>query len=294
MDGGGVGTLFAPDDGTAHPGIIVLGGSDAGEGARGTAMLLASHGYAALSLAYFGAKGLPGTLERIPMEYFANTVRWMHRRKQVDGRFVAFYGESRGTEPALWTAANVRGVNAVVARSPSFVLWEGVTRSHLPGDAAWTLGGKPLPFIPNRIGVGFAASYIWDAIVGTPVRQADLFNQNLRDYGATGAIAIPVEKIAGPVLLLAGKDDQIWPSAAMAQRLMDRLHRFHHGYADESIAYDDVGHPIPYAYLPAGGERGGLTFAVGGTTAGTARAQADAWPRILAFLDKASRAALAR
>lgn len=281
------GVLFAPKDGRAHPGVLVIGGSDGGLGAPGTAMLFAAHGYAALSLAYFGSKGLPATLERVPMETFAAALGWMRLQPDIDGRFIAIYGESRGTEPALWAAARDAGVAAVVARSPSFVLWGGISANHMPGDAAWTWRGEPLPYIANHITFGFGAGYLWNRLIGTPVRQSDLFLRNLADHGPTDDVEIPVERIHGPVLLLAGKDDAIWPSHLMAQHIMARLGRFQHPYSDALAAYDGAGHPIPYAYLPAGGERQGLVFAVGGTQAGTARAEADAWPRILAFLHRA-------
>jgi dienelactone hydrolase len=247
-------------------------------------MLLASHGYSALSLAYFGFPGLPATLERIPMEYFASAVSWMHRQPSVDPKFVALYGESRGSEPVLWVAAMSARVNAVIVRSPSFVLWGGVTAGHLPGDAAWTEGGRPLPHIANRVSLGFGSRYAWNMLVGKPVSQTPLFLQNLKDFGDPTSVEIPVEKIRAPIMTLAGRNDQIWPSSMMADRIGERLRRANHEYSDKSIAYDDVGHPIPYAYLPSGGERTSARFAVGGTAEGTAKAQADAWPAILQFL----------
>jgi dienelactone hydrolase len=250
-------------------------------------MLLASHGFAVLSLAYFGEKGLPATLEGVPMETFARAVRWMHRRPEVDPRFVAIYGVSRGAEPALYTAATTPGVNAVVARSPSFVLWGGVTAHHLPGKAAWTLNGKPLPYIANTLYPRFLLEAAGDLIARRQLRQTRLFAEDLRRFGDTSRVEIPVENIRGPVMLLAGRDDQIWPSTLMAGRIMARLRRHRHAYADQLLTYDHVGHPIPYAYLPTPKRDEGL-FAIGGTSEGAARAQADAWPRLLAFLTEAA------
>jgi dienelactone hydrolase len=114
---------------------------------------------------------------------------------------------------------------------------------------------------------------------------------DLRAFGDPSRAEIPVERIAGPILLLAGKDDQIWPSYPMAQRITARLKARGHPYADQLVAYDQVGHPIPYAYIPLAGDRQHARFDVGGTPAGAARAQADAWPKILAFLAAAARAA---
>jgi hypothetical protein len=50
--------------------VILLGGSDGGV-MEGSAAVLASRGYAALALAYFGAPPLPPELIEVPLEYFA-------------------------------------------------------------------------------------------------------------------------------------------------------------------------------------------------------------------------------
>lgn len=291
---GVVGRLYSPGDGQPHPAVLVIGGSDGGFGVPDVAMLLASHGYTTLSIAYFGEPGLPPSLEQIPMEDFTRALDWLRRQPTVDPRFVAIYGESRGSEPALWTAAHTRGVNAVVARSPSDVLWGGVTANHLPGKATWTQAGKPLPYIANHIPIGLGVGFLWNLAMRAPTSQTPMFVQNLKDFGDTASVEIPVERIQGPILLLAGRDDQIWPSALMAEHLLARLRRNHHPYPDELLAYHDVGHPIPYAYLPLAGDRRHSRFAVGGSVHGYANALQDAWPKVLAFLDRASASTTSR
>jgi BAAT / Acyl-CoA thioester hydrolase C terminal/Acyl-CoA thioester hydrolase/BAAT N-terminal region len=282
--GGIVATLYEPDHDTALPGVLIIGGSDAGEGAPGVAMLLASHGFAALSLSYFGAEGLPPTLENVPMEYFQKALNWMRSQSDIDPRSIAIYSESRGTEAALFTAANDSGVSAVVARSPSFVFWSGVTAAHLPGSAAWTSHGKPLPYVVNTLYPDFILTYLWDRATGLAVRQTPLFLEDLAHTADPDKIAIPLEQIHGSVLLLAGADDQIWPSAMMTERMMARLRLHSHAYRDQSVTFADTGHPIPYVYLPTRGNWRDSPFAVGGTPEGMAKAQAIAWPQILRFL----------
>jgi dienelactone hydrolase len=102
--------------------------------------------------------------------------------------------------------------------------------------------------------------------------------------------AIPVERIQGPVLLVAGGQDQLWPSAwsgdAIAARL--RAHGFRHRVVQ--LSYPDAGHRIGKAYLPAGSTRiAGGRMETGGTPQANAAAQADAWPRVLRFLAAALR-----
>src|SRR5438128_7337617 len=47
------------------------------------AALLASHGYAALALAYFSYEHLPAELVAIPLEYFETGMRWLHAQQGV-------------------------------------------------------------------------------------------------------------------------------------------------------------------------------------------------------------------
>ena len=288
---GVVATLYEYDHKTALPGVLVIGGSDGGPGAPGLAMLLASHGFAAVSLSYFGAAGLPSTLQNVPLEYFQKALQWMRTQPDIDPRSIAIYSESRGTEAALFTAANDSGVSAVVARSPSFAFWSGVTATHLPGKAAWTLQDKPLPYIVNTLYPDFILTYLWDKVAGIPVRHTPLFLEDLAHSTNPGKTAIPVEQIHGAVMLLAGADDQIWPSAMMAERIMARLRLRGHAYRDQFMTFADVGHPIPYVYLPTRGNWRDSPVAVGGTPEGMAKAQVNAWPQILKFLsDEADRA----
>src|ERR1022692_1064304 len=74
------GSYCAPAGRAARrPAVLIFGGSEGGLAVADLAGLLASHGYPALALAYFGAPGLPANLVRIPLEYFARAARWLRR-----------------------------------------------------------------------------------------------------------------------------------------------------------------------------------------------------------------------
>lgn len=287
-DAGLHGLLCFPGDGRPHPGVLVIGGSEGGIGLPDVTTLLASHGFTALSLAYFGEAGLPATLQNIPIEYFKQAADWMITRPEVSSRQISLFGVSRGTEAALQLASMSPAIDAVVVRSPSFARWEGISSQGLPGGPAWTLSGKPLPYIPNRVPAWFWAQYQEDRRLSKPIRQTPLFLYDLSIFGATDSVEIPVEKIRGPILLLSGKDDQIWPGDLMANKLMSRLKNHRHPYRDMHLSYDNVGHSIPCEYLPTSGDFGALKVVLGGTAEGVAKAQRDSWPRILSFLSHAA------
>lgn len=90
---------------------------------------------------------------------------------------------------------------------------------------------------------------------------------------------LPVERIQGKVLLVSGKDDRVWGSPIMADRLMDRARRFDRASSFQSISYDDAGHNIREPYRPVFGQA-----RLGGTAEGHALAEQDSWQKILAFL----------
>ena len=64
-----------------------------------------------------------------------------------------------------------------------------------------------------------------------PYHETPCFEAELRDVRAVQGAAIPVERICGPVLLISGTDDQLWPSTMMCEMITERLKVRCHQYA---------------------------------------------------------------
>jgi len=280
-----VGAFFARSDGTARPGVLVLGGSDGGL-AEGLAALLASHGFATLALAYFRAEHLPPELVEIPLEYFETALHWLRREPGVAAGGLGVVGRSRGGELALLLASMFSEITAVVGYVPSGIVHAGISASPVAGAAprsAWTHRGKPLPFLPPAgDGRPLAA-----ASPKTPLELRPMFLKSLEDRGAVEAAAIAVERIRGPVLLLSGEDDRLWPSPILAEIAAARLAA--HKRTVTHLRYPGAGHMIGAVGLPATANTiihplRGVAMSLGGTPAGNATAAADSWPRVLQFL----------
>lgn len=275
-----VGTLLLPADDEPHPGVIVLGGSSGGI-REPVAVLLASHGYAALALAFFGVDGLPPHLADIPLEYFETALDWTGTRPEVRGERCALLGTSRGAELALLLGATFPQVGAVIAYAPSGVQWGAVGAS----GPAWTYLGKPLPVVPDRVSPELDA----ELSAREPLSAAPWYQHNLEDEAALEPATIAVERIAGPVLLISGDDDQMWPSSLMAERITRRLAAHHFAWPYRHLRYADAGHLIgpPWQPTTVNSRRHptmGITFAYGGTPARQAHANADSWTQVLALL----------
>jgi dienelactone hydrolase len=272
-----------------HPAVIVLGGSEGGLPVRSAAPLLASHGYATLALAYFGLPGLPRGLVNIPLEYFGRAIA--HVRAAVTPRNDALHGGSRGGELALLVASLSADIRAVVAVVPSGVVSGAIGPSEF-GDnrprGAWALGGKPVPGMwqNNRY------DNSWFAPEQSPIKGTPRVLNAMRDLDAMERATIPVEWIKGPVLMVSGRDDQLWPSFELAEIARRRLERHDHPWPFERISYPDAGHAMAPPYAPTTATTivhpvTHQTLALGGTPKGQIEANVAYWRRTLDFLAEA-------
>ena len=248
------GRFFRPATGAPVPGVLVLG-SDGGLVPYATreAALLARHGYAALALAYFYMGSLPYRLAGIPLEYFGGAIGWLKDQPSVRGDRLGVIGTSRGGELALLLGAHYPDLEAVVSYVGSGLVFPSPTGS----EPAWTFRGRPLPRISNPF---------------------DILRADPEQFERA---EIPVERTNGPVLLISGDADQVWPSTQLSQVAMDRLGRHKRPYHDEFHHYPDAGHGIQPPYLPATPGR----YYYGGDPEGNAAANEDSWRRVLRMLD---------
>ncbi|CCH34594.1 acyl-CoA thioester hydrolase/BAAT C-terminal domain-containing protein [Actinosynnema sp. NPDC047251] len=265
-----------------RPAVIVLGGSEGGRHELDAA-LLAGHGFTTLALAYFGAENVPDDLVHVPVEHVGKAIAFLAGRTDKIG----ILGGSRGGELALLAAATHPEVGAVVSVVGSGVLTQCIgpgTRllQKLDHEAAsWTWQGRPLPYLPYYLPEELRRQ----VVAGEPVALRAAFD--LSD-GIPEAAEIPVERIAGGVLLLSSGRDGSWPSAELSEVAERRLALHRHPFRHEHVVYPEAGHliagpphrPATLSVLPGPGVR----FDLGGTPSATAAARADAWRRTIEFL----------
>lgn len=270
-----------------RPAVILLGGSEGNAYfASDMAPRLASRGFAVLGLPYYSPSWareipqLPAAFADIPVERLNTAFEWLQQRTDVDSSRVALYGVSKGAEYTLLAASRLAWVKAAVAIVPSDVVWEGFGDGVKPGQtASFAFEGRPLPFVPYQ---DMAQEF---------TRSSDLRIRRPSDAGraahpaAAVAARIAIENFKGPLLVVGGHDDQVWASGMMALNIAER--RAAAGLQTESLVFLEAGHvlsdtgfnPIAHYY--------GRTMNFGGTPEATARAQGVAFPRTMAFLQRA-------
>ncbi|MEQ7918660.1 acyl-CoA thioester hydrolase/BAAT C-terminal domain-containing protein [Xanthomonas sp. WHRI 1810A] len=292
LDEGLSGTLFVPAGDGPHPVVIVLNGSGGGTPEQ-RAALYAAHGYIGVALAYFKAPGRPDHISDTPLEYFQTALDWVSRTLAPKHGFIAVAGLSRGGELALLLGATFpERVSAVIGYVPSAVV-HGTLRAgrpEQPRDAdAWTWQGQPLRNVWRGNPHADWTAFDHPPTVGAPIRQAPAFSQVEQGAAFVAAARIPVERIAGPVLLISGTDDGFWPSTAYSERIAAQMKAAHHPWPVEHVRNEGAGHAIGFPYVPTTviarlHPVAGVVISGGGTAHANAQANRLSWARVLDFL----------
>ena len=232
------------DRSRARGAIMSLTGSGGGI-ETAYAPLLASLGYDVFSLAYFAYQDLPIAINNIPIEYFEEGFSWMKR--ELAPTKIAVQGTSRGGELTLVLAAYlpefVKCAIPIVPMYASGQGWDSTGNSSGP-IASWTFRGEEIPYAQyaDSMDIEEMQRLSADAPNGlelTPTARRDFDTDETRENAA-----IPIENADGPILLISGLEDAMWPSAWGSDVVINRLRAkgFKHSY--QHLALRETGHWI--------------------------------------------------
>ena len=241
-ESGLVADLFHDGSGCPRKALVLLGGSEGGKTWSGLLIRrrlnhLVDLGYTLLSLAYFKGPGLPASLEEIPLEYFAKAFAWLAKQPEVVSEGIALMGGSKGAEAALLLGSTDSRIGAVVALSPSSVVWQGIPKKGIEigtAKSSWASEGKGLPFVPYGLSSWGPSTMLFG-------RLRKLHEKALQDKSHVEEATIPVERIQGPILLVSGRRDEMWPATDMCEQMLRRLAASGFAYPYQHIVYN-TGH----------------------------------------------------
>lgn len=189
---------------------------------------------------------------------------------------VHLVASGRASEAALELAQRVSGLSSVNIFSGSGLRF-----------SPWIIDGQELPHVtcdhsslqPKGRSVLFTRQVYAEAV-------ADRAN---RDRGR-----IEVEKIACPLYLYSGSDDQIWPSAAFSELVAQRRTQYGQGADTVHLTFPSVGYDLgPELGLPGlpTTERTishttGFRLALGGKMGRQSRARRECWEKLIQVLGR--------
>lgn len=275
--------FFVGSGGGPRPAIIMLGGSEGGlrEGQNAIARELAAEGFSVLYAGYYRTSEANKSFNMVPLETFDAALSWLQARDDVDGDRISIMGASKGGEGALLYASRNPSIRAVIGIVPSNVVWQGFDWTSMDMSqfsSSWSVDGEPLPYVPYVL----PEWHEW--FTGGGVGQ--MYSNSLDQASSYPDAFIRIENIDGPVLLMCGEDDALWPSCRMSRALAERAEAAGKDNV-EVAAYAKGGHMIFGRPLEPDHERFEELAAMGGTPAGNNAARQDSVSRIVAFLTTA-------
>jgi len=113
---------------------------------------------------------------------------------------------------------------------PSAYVFQGIARRPHT-NSSWSYQGSDLPYVPYRINLTFFKAL-------KTYEFHDVYQQALENTEAKKQARIPVENVNGAILLISGKNDQMWPSTAMCDEIIATLKEKKFSLPYEHVAYD--------------------------------------------------------
>ena len=255
---------YPPKGESKNVAIMMFGGSEGGLPDYYDTEGFTEKGYPCIAVGYFGTENTPDRLELIPLEYFEDVIMKFKSQPDVGNKKILVWGNSKGGELALLLASRYKQIEGVIAAVPSSVVFQGIGGG---SSSSWSYKGEPIPFVPY-------APYDQSKVVNLQYRE--LYELSIKQTVAVEKAAIKVENINGPILLLTGREDTMWPSSQMGEMIIKRLEetRFPHWY--RHFAYDDAGHTLNDSHM------------MGGNKDGNKKARVDSEQRIVDFISRLS------
>lgn len=290
------GHLYTPKGTGPWPTVVLLNGSDGGFFDH-RAALYASVGIQTLTLAYFNADHLSPWISETELDYFASAFDYLHAQGTALNDRVLVSGQSRGGELTLLLASLFPDkIFGAAAYTPGAFVHSAQT-SKAPDadwkDPAWLLHGEPLPNLFHDNPYVEGNPFLHDV-----PRYEDHNSRNTVFIDAQRSVdhvqraRIPVERIAGPVLLVSGTNDKVWPASFASRYVANQLTEAHHPYEVTHLDYVGAGHSIGLPTIPrvltAAHPVSGTVSYSGGTALGNALASNDSFGKTVDFIYRAA------
>lgn len=264
--------------------VIVLGGGQWGDY---WAQHFAKNDMVGLSIPYTGREPLPRLPEEIELEYFKKAINWLAQQPEVNRNKIVVMGASKNAELALILASTFHeSIDGVVAYAPSSVSWSNTVLPYNSDElkASWKVKGIDIPYVPM------------DKIKGDNSNTIDMLGYWEKGLQKTDFIAqasIKVEQIKGPILLISGNDDKVWPASKMADMIEKRLKENAFNYSFQNLKYDNAGHSISNNPDAKSSqlkraitiEGKAYEYELGGSSEGNYKAKQDARIKLMEFLE---------
>ena len=267
------GFRFVPKEKT-HKGIVICFGGSEGSPNFENAKRLAEEGYETFALFMYGMKNQQQTLRKIPLEQFEDVISYINKNIK-DNKPISVLAASKGAEYALNLASKYPEIDNLVLIAPAAYNFAGLDFKDY--SSSWTYKGEELPYIDIKKSSfsSFLKNVLVPAITKSPISFKDTYNSAIEKDSTIEEKLIPVKDVKANILMIAGEDDLMWDSLAMANKIKEQ------NLSAKIYSYKGAGH------IFAGNgilDLGKIRVATGGTAEGNEKAKSESRKTIDDFL----------
>jgi dienelactone hydrolase len=221
---GFVGHLAEPDEGSDRAVIVIMGGEQSLLPGIKFAERFADYGLTGLSVSLFGAEGIPDSPNQIPLDMFVPAVKYLKEEKKIE--HLSVYGQSMGSIFAVLAAQYIGGFDNLIMVSPTHVPFEGTLKDKktMTGRSVATWQGEDIPFVKADFSKVKATKYQHHDEAKCKVMGMWIaYHEAYRNADAVEKAKLHVENSGARILLIAGDEDEAWPSEYSVREIEKNL-----------------------------------------------------------------------
>lgn len=204
-----------------RPLAVVIAGSRAGlpEILNEKLLNYLKSNYNLLLLAYFGVGELPGSLERVPIEYFINSINLIKEENHISNEKLIIIGQSKGAEAALVLSHYMQS-DITIACVGSCYVFQGLPKdlfsiAKQEPKSSWTYNNEELPYIKFNINQ--------EVYEDAKNKKFCKCYENSIEKNFNKEACIDINNYKGKILLLSAQKDKYWPSQKMSNILLENV-----------------------------------------------------------------------
>lgn len=216
-----------------HKGVVITFGGSEGGMNEYYSNYLSSDGYEVVAVYYFGQKGQPESLERVPLEIYEEIYSYIKTNCE-NSDTITIVGASKGAELALLLSTYYDSVDNLVLFAPSSYVSKA---NPLIEVSPWTYEGKELEYLNGKVGVIRFFQRMVGVLLNKPDEQYIYKNVIAKNSTNLEESRIKVENSNAKILIFYGEDDKLGDAKSYSNIIKE--------YAKNEIiihGYENVGH----------------------------------------------------
>jgi len=194
-------------------------------------------GYNIVTIGYYDALGISNSLTQINLNALKEVMDGYKNNYRVDKNAIGVLGRGKGAELALVMGSLYDDIKMVVSLTSTHVVMQS-PQINLAHHSSWVHDGKEMPFVPFPLA---SLETIKGAVILLFQGKGyhDIHMNAFKNKEAMKKARIKVENINGPLLVVANKNDDYFPSTYSGKKISEKIKEKKFSFPYEYKVYDN-------------------------------------------------------